>query len=159
MLLQASPAGIFSLLGGVYLWVPRDCKRETVFCSYGNRLPYIPPLQLLWCLFCLFLSWPCAYWSPDWKHRDDKGQLLLGIRRANRQQMIMPSSVLSSDSMHIGVLAAANHAAATNSRFTIFYNPRLVTNHTCIVISCMFCWVSLSVLFSSVYMARFSAPI
>jgi flagellar biosynthesis protein FliQ len=48
--------------------------------------------------------------------------------------MIMPSSVLSSDSMHIGVLAAANHAAATNSRFTIFYNPRLVANHTCIVI-------------------------
>ncbi|KAL3684899.1 hypothetical protein R1sor_002921 [Riccia sorocarpa] len=56
--------------------------------------------------------------------RDDKGQLLLGIRRANRQQTAMPSSVLTSDSMHIGVLAAANHAAATNSRFTIFYNPR-----------------------------------
>ncbi|CAK9258549.1 unnamed protein product [Sphagnum jensenii] len=56
--------------------------------------------------------------------RDDKGQLLLGIRRVHRQQTIMPSSVLSSDSMHIGVLAAANHAAATNSRFTIFYNPR-----------------------------------
>ncbi|PPR83563.1 hypothetical protein GOBAR_AA37149 [Gossypium barbadense] len=28
------------------------------------------------------------------------------------------------DSMHIGLLAAAAHAAATNSRFTIFYNPR-----------------------------------
>lgn len=56
--------------------------------------------------------------------RDDKGQLQLGIRRQNRQQMVMPSSVLSSDSMHIGVLAAANHAAATSSRFTIFYNPR-----------------------------------
>jgi hypothetical protein len=56
--------------------------------------------------------------------RDDKGQLLLGIRRANRQQTAMPSSVLTSDSMHFGVLAAANHAAATNSRFTIFYNPR-----------------------------------
>ncbi|CAK9875006.1 unnamed protein product [Sphagnum jensenii] len=56
--------------------------------------------------------------------RDDKGQLLLGIRRIHRQQTIMPSSVLSSDSMHIGVLAAANHAATTNSRFTIFYNPR-----------------------------------
>jgi hypothetical protein len=37
---------------------------------------------------------------------------------------VMPSSVLSSDSMHIGLLAAAAHAAATNSRFTIFYNPR-----------------------------------
>lgn len=36
----------------------------------------------------------------------------------------MPSSVLSSDSMHFGVLAAASHAAATSSRFKIFYNPR-----------------------------------
>ncbi|XP_024392267.1 auxin response factor 6 isoform X2 [Physcomitrium patens] len=56
--------------------------------------------------------------------RDDKGNLLLGIRRANRQQTVMPSSVLSSDSMHFGVLAAASHAAATSSRFKIFYNPR-----------------------------------
>lgn len=56
--------------------------------------------------------------------RNEKGQLLLGIRRANRSQTVMPSSVLSSDSMHIGVLAAAAHAASTNCRFTIFYNPR-----------------------------------
>ncbi|KAI3808332.1 hypothetical protein L1987_24281 [Smallanthus sonchifolius] len=28
------------------------------------------------------------------------------------------------DSMHIGLLAAAAHAAATNSCFTVFYNPR-----------------------------------
>ncbi|KAK3156079.1 hypothetical protein QOZ80_2AG0102590 [Eleusine coracana subsp. coracana] len=55
---------------------------------------------------------------------NDNNQLLLGIRRANRPQTIMPSSVLSSDSMHIGLLAAAAHAASTNSRFTIFYNPR-----------------------------------
>ena len=58
--------------------------------------------------------------------RNDNNQLLLGIRRANRPQTVMPSSVLSSDSMHIGLLAAAAHAAATNSRFTIFYNPRYV---------------------------------
>ncbi|XP_076938345.1 auxin response factor 8-like [Bidens hawaiensis] len=55
---------------------------------------------------------------------NEKNQLLLGIRRANRPQTVMPSSVLSSDSMHIGLLAAAAHAAATNSCFTIFYNPR-----------------------------------
>ncbi|KAK7359438.1 hypothetical protein VNO77_01398 [Canavalia gladiata] len=55
---------------------------------------------------------------------NEKNQLLLGIRRANRPQPAMPSSVLSSDSMHLGLLAAAAHAAATNSRFTIFYNPR-----------------------------------
>ncbi|XP_014752732.1 auxin response factor 17 isoform X2 [Brachypodium distachyon] len=55
---------------------------------------------------------------------NDSNQLLLGIRRATRPQTVMPSSVLSSDSMHIGLLAAAAHAASTNSRFTIFYNPR-----------------------------------
>ncbi|KAJ6867784.1 auxin response factor [Populus alba x Populus x berolinensis] len=53
-----------------------------------------------------------------------KNQLLLGIRRATRPQTVMPSSVLSSDSMHIGLLAAAAHADATNSCFTVFYNPR-----------------------------------
>ncbi|CAH9122616.1 unnamed protein product [Cuscuta epithymum] len=55
---------------------------------------------------------------------NEKNQLHLGIRRAIRPQAIMPSSVLSSDSMHIGLLAAAAHAAATNSCFTVFYNPR-----------------------------------
>ncbi|XP_020423284.1 auxin response factor 7 isoform X2 [Prunus persica] len=56
--------------------------------------------------------------------RDEKSQLLLGIRRANRQQPALSSSVMSSDSMHIGILAAAAHAAANNSPFTIFFNPR-----------------------------------
>ncbi|XP_076951970.1 auxin response factor 5-like [Bidens hawaiensis] len=56
--------------------------------------------------------------------RDEKSQLLLGVRRANRQNTSLPSSVLSADSMHIGVLAAAAHAAANRTPFTIFYNPR-----------------------------------
>ncbi|KAL2333124.1 hypothetical protein Fmac_014359 [Flemingia macrophylla] len=47
-------------------------------------------------------------------------QLLLGICLANRPQTVMPVSVLSSDSMHIGLLEAAVHAAATNSCFTLF---------------------------------------
>ncbi|GMJ00696.1 hypothetical protein HRI_003738800 [Hibiscus trionum] len=55
---------------------------------------------------------------------NENNQLFLGIRRATRPQTVMPSSVLSSDSMHIGLLAAAAHAAATNSCFTVFYNPR-----------------------------------
>ncbi|XP_050237869.1 auxin response factor 5 isoform X2 [Mercurialis annua] len=58
--------------------------------------------------------------------RDEKSQLLVGVRRANRQQTTLPSSVLSADSMHIGVLAAAAHAAANRSPFTIFYNPRFI---------------------------------
>ncbi|KAF6160573.1 hypothetical protein GIB67_019513 [Kingdonia uniflora] len=56
--------------------------------------------------------------------RDEKSQLLLGVRRANHQQTVLPSSVLSADSMHIGVLAAAAHATANRSTFSIFYNPR-----------------------------------
>ncbi|KAK6944705.1 B3 DNA binding domain [Dillenia turbinata] len=56
--------------------------------------------------------------------RDEKAPLLLGIRRANRLQPALASSVISCDSMHIGILAAAAHAAANNSPFTIFYNPR-----------------------------------
>ncbi|CAH2079538.1 unnamed protein product [Thlaspi arvense] len=45
---------------------------------------------------------------------NDKNQLLLGIRRASRPQTVMLSSVLLTDT----------HVAATNSRFTISYNPR-----------------------------------
>ncbi|KAL6507711.1 Auxin response factor 19 [Orobanche gracilis] len=56
--------------------------------------------------------------------RDEKQQLLLGIRRPHKQPTNLSSSVLSSDSMHIGILAAAAHAAANNSPFTVFYNPR-----------------------------------
>ncbi|XP_059318512.1 auxin response factor 19-like isoform X1 [Lycium ferocissimum] len=56
--------------------------------------------------------------------RDEKHQFQLGIRKANRQPTNLSSSVLSSDSMHIGILAAAAHAAANNSPFTVFYNPR-----------------------------------
>nr|XP_010317649.1 auxin response factor 8-1 isoform X1 [Solanum lycopersicum]XP_019068127.1 auxin response factor 8-1 isoform X1 [Solanum lycopersicum] len=55
---------------------------------------------------------------------NEKNQLFLGIRRATRPQTVMPSSVLSSDSMHIGLLAAAAHAASTNSCFIVFFNPR-----------------------------------
>lgn len=56
--------------------------------------------------------------------RDENGDLRLGIRRAAQQPCVIPSSVLSSQSMHLGLLAAAAHAVATKSMFHIFYNPR-----------------------------------
>ncbi|KAH9311572.1 hypothetical protein KI387_026607, partial [Taxus chinensis] len=56
--------------------------------------------------------------------RDENGELRLGIRRAARQQGGVPSSVLSSQNMHLSVLAAAANAVATKSMFHIFYNPR-----------------------------------
>jgi hypothetical protein len=80
--------------------------------------------------FCVCLHFFC---------RDEKQQLLLGIRRANRQPTNISSSVLSSDSMHIGILAAAAHAAANNSPFTIFYNPRLALSFGSISKICCTC--------------------
>lgn len=44
-----------------------------------------------------------------------------------RQQSNMPSSVISSHSMHLGVLATASHAIATGTLFSVFYKPRFVS--------------------------------
>lgn len=44
-----------------------------------------------------------------------------------RQLSNMPSSVISSHSMHLGVLATASHAIATKTLFSVFYKPRFVS--------------------------------
>ncbi|KAI4353037.1 hypothetical protein L6164_002015 [Bauhinia variegata] len=36
----------------------------------------------------------------------------------------MPSSVISSQSMHLGVLATASHAVRTSTMFVVLYKPR-----------------------------------
>lgn len=83
-------------------------------CKHQKQMTEVQCLNLLYgsLMILMFIN------------RDEKQQLLLGIRRANRQPTNLSSSVLSSDSMHIGILAAAAHAAANNSPFTVFYNPR-----------------------------------
>ncbi|XP_039045668.1 auxin response factor 1-like [Hibiscus syriacus] len=56
--------------------------------------------------------------------RGANGELRVGVRRLMRQQENMPSSVISSHSMHLGVLATASHALSARSLFSVFYNPR-----------------------------------
>ncbi|KAM5571213.1 auxin response factor 9-like [Rosa sericea] len=56
--------------------------------------------------------------------RGENGDLRVGIRRLARQQSSMPSSVISSQSMHVGVLATASHAVATQTLFVVYYKPR-----------------------------------
>ncbi|KAF3645165.1 Auxin response factor 9 [Capsicum annuum] len=56
--------------------------------------------------------------------RDGNGELHVGVRRLARQQSPMPQSVISSQSMHLGVLATASHAITTNTRFVVYYKPR-----------------------------------
>nr|AVD68947.1 auxin response factor 9 [Prunus sibirica] len=56
--------------------------------------------------------------------RGGNGELRVGVRRLARQQSSMPSSVISSQSMHVGVLATATHAVATQTLFVVYYKPR-----------------------------------
>nr|URM60557.1 auxin response factor [Gymnema sylvestre] len=56
--------------------------------------------------------------------RGENGELRVGVRRLMRQLNNMPSSVISSHSMHLGVLATASHAIATGTLFSVFYKPR-----------------------------------
>ncbi|XP_074316503.1 auxin response factor 2A isoform X1 [Silene latifolia] len=56
--------------------------------------------------------------------RGENGELRVGVRRAMRQQIVVPSSVISSHSMHLGVLATAWHAISTGTMFTVYYKPR-----------------------------------
>lgn len=58
--------------------------------------------------------------------RGESGELRVGVRRHMRQLNNMPSSVISSHSMHLGVLATASHALATGTFFSVFYKPRFV---------------------------------
>ncbi|KAJ6955563.1 auxin response factor 18-like isoform X2 [Populus alba x Populus x berolinensis] len=56
--------------------------------------------------------------------RGDNGELRVGVRRLARQQSSIPSSVISSQSMHLGVLATASHAVLTQTLFVVYYKPR-----------------------------------
>ncbi|XP_074265012.1 auxin response factor 9-like isoform X2 [Silene latifolia] len=57
--------------------------------------------------------------------RGENGELRVGVRRVARQQSNMPSSVISSQSMHLGVLATASHAISTQTFFVVYYKPRM----------------------------------
>ncbi|XP_072965541.1 auxin response factor 18-like isoform X1 [Typha angustifolia] len=56
--------------------------------------------------------------------RGETGELRVGVRRLERQPSTMPTSVISSQSMHLGVLATASHAVATQTLFMVYYKPR-----------------------------------
>ncbi|XP_010518327.1 PREDICTED: auxin response factor 11-like isoform X2 [Camelina sativa] len=57
--------------------------------------------------------------------RGETGDLRVGVRRLARQQSTMPASVISSQSMRLGVLATASHAINTKSIFIVLYKPRI----------------------------------
>lgn len=77
------------------------------------------------CIISCFYLGPPTKVAFDWC-RGEHGQLRVGVRRLARQQSPMPSSVISSQSMHLGVLATASHAVMTRTMFLVYYKPRFV---------------------------------
>ncbi|TVU10113.1 hypothetical protein EJB05_43621, partial [Eragrostis curvula] len=72
-----------------------------------------------------------AYQFPDpvlnfscFPCRGENGDIRVGVRRAMRQLSNAPSSVISSQSLHLEVLATAWHAINTRNMFTVNYKPR-----------------------------------
>ncbi|RRT69818.1 hypothetical protein B296_00017597 [Ensete ventricosum] len=59
----------------------------------------------------------------------ENGELRVGVRCLARQRSAIPASVISSQSMHLGVLAAASHAVTTNTLFTVYYKPRVIISY------------------------------
>ncbi|CAA6660041.1 unnamed protein product [Spirodela intermedia] len=55
--------------------------------------------------------------------RGENNELRVGVRRAMRQQQNVPASVISSHSMHLGIVATAWHAVSTETMFTVFISP------------------------------------
>ncbi|KAE9451872.1 hypothetical protein C3L33_16225, partial [Rhododendron williamsianum] len=56
--------------------------------------------------------------------RGENGELRVGVRRAARQQSTMPSSVISIQSMHLGLQVAASQALAQRTLFFVCNMPR-----------------------------------
>ncbi|KAK8954308.1 Auxin response factor 18 [Platanthera zijinensis] len=56
--------------------------------------------------------------------RGEDGELRVGVKRLAQHKSTIPSSVISSRSMHLGVLATASHAVTTQTFFTVCYKPR-----------------------------------
>lgn len=78
------------------------------------------------CVHCVLEGWPIGLLWYIFFHRGENGELRVGVRRLTRQQSTMPSSVISSTSMHLGVLATASHAVTTQTLFVVYYKPRFV---------------------------------
>ncbi|XP_008813740.2 auxin response factor 7-like isoform X2 [Phoenix dactylifera] len=56
--------------------------------------------------------------------RSENGELRVGVRRAMRQHNSASASVISGQSMQLGLLASASHAITTGTMFSVYYWPR-----------------------------------
>ncbi|KAJ0048489.1 hypothetical protein Pint_14899 [Pistacia integerrima] len=115
----------------------RGNKLSTQETFADNRMEYICYFQAISCwgylrileVYALLsilisLSFVSSSHMDYGLSRGENGELCVGVRRLAHQQSSMPSSVISSQSMHLGVLATASHAVATRTLFVVYYKPR-----------------------------------
>lgn len=110
-------------------WLEYICDIQETCCWRCFRVSEVfkhRSLIVLWFLLLLDLRWWSAFWSWHDCCRGENGELRVGVRRVARQQSPMPSSVISSQSMHLGVLATTSHAFLTSTMFVVYYKPRWV---------------------------------
>ncbi|TXG50721.1 hypothetical protein EZV62_023245 [Acer yangbiense] len=102
----------------VLLFAANNRFKSTKEALTYNRMEYVCYFQEIscWGYLCIL--------ETDGLSRGEDGDLRVGVRRLGHQQSSMPSSVISSQSMHLGVLATASHAVATRTRFVVYYKPR-----------------------------------
>lgn len=141
---QGNRVGICFRVVGVFSWAQKDWLQEMLLYSWGL-------------MFFFYLCHDSYYRRRKKNHdsrlservnyfigclfadRGENGELRVGVRRAMRQHGNVPSSVISSHSMHLGVLATAWHAISTGTMFTVYYKPRYCL--WSISVSCMFSFV------------------
>lgn len=77
----------------------------------------------------------CLHFDLDsiLSYRGENGQLRVGVRRMAQPQSPMPSSVVSSRNMRLGVLATASHSVMSSTLFTVYYKPRFVSILNCTI--------------------------
>ncbi|KAK0590454.1 hypothetical protein LWI29_027390 [Acer saccharum] len=61
--------------------------------------------------------------------RGENGKLHVGVRRRAGQQIGRQSSIISSQSMCLGLLATASDAIVCGTMFTVFYKPRTIRSN------------------------------
>lgn len=62
--------------------------------------------------------------KQDFMFRGNNGELRVVVRHLASPQSYLHLSVISGQSMHLGVLATASHAVATQTLFVVYYKPR-----------------------------------
>lgn len=113
---QVNLGGTCFKVAGVFLLAPRGLLQGMLsYFSGWFTLPFKSESCFSW-----FVS-KIGYYVTL---RGENGELRVGVRRAMRKQDNVPSSVISSHSMHLGVLATAWHAISTGTMFTVYYKPR-----------------------------------